>query len=86
MPRSKAPALQYLLIDEPIPQAKPGAKREKLFEILAGMKVGTLGVEINRKEKSARNYVYRFRKVYGRDLRFIIRTIRPNWCRIWRVR
>jgi hypothetical protein len=43
-------------------------------------------VEVDRNKRSVQNYIYAFRKLYGRDLSFRVRVTKFGWCKIWRVR
>jgi len=78
--------LEFALVNAPLPERPPpGHKRNALFSVLAGMTVGGQAVDVNRKLKSVQHYVYRFRVTYGRELRFLIRQIKPGCSRVWRV-
>jgi hypothetical protein len=79
--------LQIRFVDAPLPEREPpGRKREELFTVLAGIEVGGAAVDVNRKLKSVQHYVYRFRVLRGRELRFLVRPVSEGVSRIWRIR
>jgi hypothetical protein len=78
--------MQIREVSEPPPPRKlPGRIRGPLWTALAAMNVGGAGIEVNRGKVATDHYVYKFRKEFGRELRFIVRVTKPGWCRIWRT-
>lgn len=82
----KTSNVEGTLSDEPAPTPELlGAVRDAVFNYFAKLQVGKC-VEINRKVRVTRNYVYRFRKTYGMEMRFIIRPSKKfGWTKVWRV-
>jgi hypothetical protein len=74
-------------ISEAAPRAKPkGQRRDAVFKTLMEMKLNE-GLKLNIKYFAAVQYVYQFRVMYGRELRYIVRpTETMGWVKIWRVR
>lgn len=87
MNRAAATKMEIREVHEPVPPRKlPGRTRGALWAALAGMTVGGSAIEVNRAKIAADHYVYKFRKEYGREMRFIVRpSVKPGWCKIWRT-
>jgi hypothetical protein len=83
MPQLKTPPLEIRFGEAPLP-VRPPPKSDAIMEGLARLEVGKQ-LDINRRENSARVYVSRFQKRYGVDWKFVIRTLKPGWTRIWRT-
>jgi hypothetical protein len=82
----KKRAISYRSVqDEPPPERKPGVVRDDIFDLLGTLQPREC-VEVDRNKRSVQNYIYKFRKLYGKDLAFRVRVSRYGWCKIWRVR
>jgi len=74
-----------MLDDAPPPERQPGVVRDEMFALLGKLLLRQC-VEVDRNKRSVQNYIYAFRKLYGRDLSFRVRVTKFGWCKIWRVR
>lgn len=72
--------------DKPLPERKPARPRRiEVYEALEAMAVGD-SIEVSRNVKSTEQYIYRFRRDKGRDVRFKIRPSgKLGWTDVWRV-
>lgn len=74
--------------DDPVPQdaAKGRPQVVAIRAALAAMSPGGGAIEVNRGLAAAQHHVYRYRVQNGRDMAFKVRTSKPGWSKIWRVR
>lgn len=56
-----------------------------LFALLAKLEVGH-SLDVTMNDPAARCQVYKYRVQHDRDMRFIVRALRPKWVRIWRLK
>lgn len=89
MIEARANPQQVAICDAPLPEhgrGRRGPKRAPLFESLAAMTVGGKPIEVNRERATVARYIYRYRVLVDRSLRFIVRDApRRGWSRVWRV-
>jgi hypothetical protein len=80
----KLSPVEARLGEAPLP-VPPTPRRDEIFKLLAGLERGK-SLDINRKAQTMRVYVTQFRQQYDAvDRKFLIRTLRPGWARMWRT-
>lgn len=85
VPGTPGGALQIILGRAPLPRA---AERPSIvpqvFAALELMEVGD-SLDLDRPEASLETWIYQYRRGNDRrDRRFIVRYLKPGWCRVWR--
>ena len=80
------PVLHQVVQIPPPTGRRTAENRDRIYELLGGLVVGGDALEINRAPLRMKDYVYRYRQTHGRERSFIVRTSKPGWSRIWRVK
>lgn len=75
--------LEYEFVEEPFPK-KPPRRSEELQALFLKMWVGSC-LQVNRRPGSLKGALCVFRKAHGKERKFLIRELKPGWCRVWRV-
>ncbi len=78
----KQARLQCTFVDAPLPTRVNAAAL--IDNKLAGLQVGDCA-EFNRSSSTMKARLAQVRKTHGRDMRLIIRAVKPGWTRVWRV-
>lgn len=75
-------SLDPVFTNDSKPPAKPLPELYRVLEDLA-----TLGgvVDVNGEPRALRQAIYRYRKKYGKEKKFLVRQLSPGRCRIWRT-
>jgi hypothetical protein len=80
-------SIQFCEDSSPPEPLKPGRKRsEAMYEALGKLVPGGGPVEVNRHRSSLIEYARRFGREAQGEVRFMVRTSRPGWSKIWRVK
>jgi hypothetical protein len=85
MPLDTLP-LEHAFGSEPFPAvARPAETRDRMFDLLEKLDIN-MSLDINRSKRATQAYVYRYKGLNAPDAQYKIRTLRPGWSRIWRVK
>ena len=78
--------LEHAYGSEPLPVVVRSAEtRERMYELLSRLGVN-MSLDVNRAKRAAQAHVYRYRRENAPEAQFRIRSIRPGWSRIWRLK
>jgi hypothetical protein len=65
--------------------AAPGQPGPALWTVLEQLELVGGSADVTIGYESARQMIYRYRKKFGREKKFILRQLEPGKCRIWRT-